>query len=119
MARYRLLWRFVIAAPTEAEGHEAAAALSARLGVTLPPVRRYEVDGEWMTDTVTEAEAGNLAVALGRTLALAGRVGPEWLVAALSHLDEDGTCFATFTATERNPPAVAGVTWGLAELWQA
>lgn len=120
MARFNVLWRFVVEAVDEEEARSAAGEVARLAGVDgMPPVSRYEEPPQWMTDHVVIEEAEDLSALFGRCLARAGRLGNEWTASALSSLADGGECFATFNASERNRPAVAGLKWALVEVWQA
>jgi hypothetical protein len=120
MPRFNVLWRFVVDAVDEEEA-QATAGEVARLAAVeaMPPVARYEEPPQWMTDHVVVEEAEDIPSLFGRCLARAGRLGNEWTASGLSNLAEGGECFATFNAGERNRPAVAGLKWGLVEVWPA
>ena len=119
MTRYGVLWRFVFEAD-DIDTAEAAAGETARLMEIdgLPPVAAYKEANWWITDIVLQAHDESLALLLGRQLAKCGRLANEWLVSAISDLDDGGSCHAIFNADARNVPTVGGLRWALLELWQ-
>lgn len=119
MARCTVLWRFVVEAMDIEEAQATADEVARLAGLEgMPPVARYEEPPQWMTDLAVSEEADDTAGLFGQCLARAGRLGNEWLASALSDLAEGGEAFATFNASKRNPPRVAGLKWALVEVWQ-
>lgn len=120
MARFNVLWRFVVEAMDIEEAQATADEVARLAGIEgMPAVARYEEPPQWMTDHVVSEEADETASLFGRCLARAGRLGNEWVASALSDLADGGECFATFSAGERNLPKVAGLKWALIEVWAA
>lgn len=120
MARFNILWRIVVEAVDVEEAQATADEVARLAGIEgMQPVARYEEPPQWMTDVVMSEEAEETACLFGKCLARAGRLGNEWLAAALSDLAAGGECYATFNASERNRPKVAGLKWALVEVWAA
>jgi hypothetical protein len=118
MARFNVLWRFVVEAVEAAEAQATADEIARLAGIEgMPPVERYEEPPQWMADLVLTENGDDTASLFGRCLAQAGRLGNEWLASGLSDLADGGECFATFNASPRNPPTVAGMKWALVEVW--
>ena len=117
MPQFNRLWRFVFKAASRAESQDGAERVADRLGITLPPVKPYEVADEWMTDEVEIVEAADAATLLGATLALSGRLGNGWMVEKLSGFEDDGNAFGTFNPKDGNPSTVPELIWGHFEIW--
>jgi len=117
MARFNVLWRFVIEAVDEAEAHATAREVARLAGIDgMPDATRYEEPPQWKTDLVVSEEAEDTASLFGHCLLRAGRLGNEWLASALADLSAGGEAFATFTSSKHNPPTVAGLKWALVEV---
>jgi len=118
MARYKVLWRFVVEAVDAQEAQATASEVARLAGIDgMPPVERYEEPPQWKTDVVLTEEADDTAGLFGQCLARAGQLGNEWLASALADLADGDGAFATFNASKRNIPKVAGLKWALVEVW--